>query len=119
MYVDCFVVPVKKNNLKKYVAFERKMAKIFLKYGALSVTEAVADDVKPGKRTSFPQAVKLAEDETVVVAWIAFKNRKARDACMKKCMEDPTMSSIPASEWPFDGKRMFFGGFKSILSLGE
>lgn len=115
MYVDCFVVPVKKKNLKRYTADARRWAKIWLKYGALSVTECAADDVKAGKVTSFPQAVKLKKDELVVTSWITFKNRKARDVIMKKVMTDPAMAASDPKDWPFDGQRMFWGGFKPIV----
>jgi uncharacterized protein YbaA (DUF1428 family) len=117
MYIDAFVVPVKKTKLKAYTAHAKAWAKVWLKYGALSVVEAAADDVKPGKVTSYPQSVKLKKDETIVVSYICFKSRKARDACMKKAMRDPLMAQMDPKDWPFDGQRMFFGGFKSIVDV--
>ena len=62
---------------------------MWMKHGALSYVEAVADDVKPGKSTSFPQSVKLKDGETVIFAWITYKSRKHRDQVNAKVMKDP------------------------------
>ncbi len=65
-YVDGFVVPVPKKNLAAYRRLARKTGTIWKECGALDFVECVADDVKPGKYTSFPQSVKLKPDEVVV-----------------------------------------------------
>ncbi|UPG85030.1 DUF1428 domain-containing protein [Luteibacter aegosomatis] len=115
-YVDGFVCPVPEDKLGEYRRMAKKAGKIWMELGALSYHECVADDVKPGKVTSFPQAVKLKPGEVVVFSWIVYKNRRERDRIMKKVMEHPGFA-----EWsdpknlPFDGKRMFFGGFKPIV----
>lgn len=116
-YVDGFVVPVPIKNLTAYRAMARKFGKIWIEYGALQYTECVADDVKPGKVTSFPQSVKLKPDETVVFSWIVYKSRKHRDSVNAKVMKDPRVAGMDPKSMPFDGKRMFWGGFKSIVSL--
>jgi len=117
-YVDGFVLPVPKKNLKKYQALSKKCGKIWKEFGALEYVECVADDVKPGKWTSFPQSVKLKKDEVVVFSWIVYKSRKERDAINKKVMADPRLSAMMAGkDMPFDGKRMIYGGFKTFLSL--
>ena len=116
-YVDGFVVPVPIKNLTAYCAMARKFGKIWIEYGALQYTECVADDVKPGKVTSFPQSVKLKPDETVVFSWIVYKSRKHRDSVNAKVMKDPRVAGMDPKSMPFDGKRMFWGGFKSIVSL--
>jgi uncharacterized protein YbaA (DUF1428 family) len=116
-YVDGYVVPVPKKNLKAYLAMARTVGKVWKDYGALEYVECVADDVKPGKWTSFPRSVKLKKDETVIFAYAAFKNRKHRDAVMGKSVKDPRSAKIMASKMPFDGKRMIFGGFKVQISL--
>lgn len=115
-YIDGFVVPVPKAQLEAYRKLSRKCGKIWMEYGALQYVECAADDVKPGKLTSFPQSVKLKADETVVFAWIAYRSRKHRDTVNAKVMADPRMSKLP-QEMPFDGKRMFWGGFKTIVQL--
>jgi uncharacterized protein YbaA (DUF1428 family) len=117
-YVDGFIIPVPKKNLKTYRAMAVKTGKIWLEYGALEVHECVADDVKPGKWTSFPQAVKLKPDEVVVFSWIVYKSRSQRDRVNAKVMKDPRLAKMmEGKDMPFDGKRMIFGGFKPILSL--
>ena len=92
-YVDGFVLPVPMKNLAAYRKMASKAGKMWMKYGALSYFEAVADDVKPGKSTSFPQSVKLKEGETVIFAWITYKSRKHRDQVNAKVMKDPIMAN--------------------------
>ena len=116
-YVDGFVVPVPKKNLAAYRAMARKAGKIWKEHGALEYVECVADDVKPGKWTSFPQSVKLKPTETVVFAWITYKSRKDRDRINAKVMADPRLGGMDPSTMPFDGKRMIFGGFRTILEV--
>lgn len=116
-YVDGFIVPLPKKNLAAYKKFARKVGKIWIEHGALAYVECIADDVKPGKLTSFPQSVKLKADEVVVFSWISFKSRRDRDRVNKLVMNDPRVDNM--SGMPFDGKRMIFGGFKRIVSLGE
>jgi uncharacterized protein YbaA (DUF1428 family) len=117
-YVDGYVLPVPKKNVAAYRRMARKAAKIWKEYGALEVVECVADDVKPGKSTSFPQAVKLKPDEVVVFSWIVYTSRTARDRINKKVMADPRLASMMDPKKPvFDGRRMFWGGFKPIVQL--
>jgi uncharacterized protein YbaA (DUF1428 family) len=115
-YVDGFVVPVPKRKLANYLRMARLGAKLWREHGALEYVECVADDVKKGKHTSFPQAVKLKSGETVVFSYIVYKTRKHRDAVMKKVMNDPRLAEfMDPKKMPFDGKRMFWGGFKTIV----
>ncbi len=115
-YVDGFVLPVPKKKLAAYKRMARLAAKVWREHGALEYYEALADDVKPGKVTSFPQAVKLRAGETVIFAWVIYKSRKDRDRVMAKVMADPRLASMMDSKkLPFDGKRMFWGGFKTII----
>jgi len=116
-YVDGFVLPIPKKNLVAYRGVARKAGKIWKEYGALEYVECVADDVKPGKLTSFPQSVKLKPNETVVFAWITYKSRKDRDRINAKVMADPRITNMGPEAMPFDGKRMFFGGFKAFVEL--
>ena len=118
LYVDGYVVPVKTARLDEYKRVARKAGKIWLEYGALEVHECVADDVKPGKWTSFPQAVKLKDDEVVVFSYIIYKSRRARDSINAKVMADPRLAAMmDPKSMPMDGKRMFWGGFKSLVKL--
>lgn len=116
-YVDGFVLPVPISNLAAYKKLARVAGKVWRELGALAYTECLADDVKPGKTTSFPQAVKLKDGEIVVLAWIVYKSRKQRDQITAKAMADPRLAAWNAENMPFDGKRMFWGGFKPFLSL--
>jgi uncharacterized protein YbaA (DUF1428 family) len=115
-YVDGFVVPVPRKSLKAYRAMAKKASKIWREHGALEVVECVADDVKKGKWTSFPQAVKLKPGEVVVFSWIVYKSRSARDRTLAKVMKDARLADMmDPKKMPFDGKRMIYGGFKSIV----
>ena len=117
-YVDGFVLPVPKKNLAAYRRMAPKAGKIWREFGALHYMECVADDVKVGKVTSFPQAVKLKPDEVVVFSWIIFASRRERDRVNKKVMGDPRLASMmDPKALPFDGRRMFWGGFKPMVEL--
>jgi uncharacterized protein YbaA (DUF1428 family) len=115
-YVDGFVLPVPKAKLGDYRKMARLGGKVWREHGALAYVECVEDDVKPGKLTSFPQSVKLKKGEVVVFAWVVYKSRRDRDRVMKKVMSDPRLQMDP-KKMPFDGKRMFWGGFKPIVEL--
>ena len=115
-YVDGFVLAVPKKNKAVYTRLARKAAKVWRDHGALEVWECWADDVKPGKSTSFPQAVKLKPSELVVFSWIVFPSRKARDRINAKVMKDPRLADMmDFKKLPFDAKRMIYGGFKTIV----
>lgn len=117
-YVDGFVLPVPKRNLDAYRRMARLAGKVWRDHGALEYVECVADDVKSGKVTSFPQSVKLKAGEVVVFAWIVYKSRKHRDAVNKKVMKDPRLAPMmDPKKMPFDAMRMFWGGFRPFLEL--
>lgn len=115
-YVDGYVVPVPKKNVAAYRRMAQKAGKVWRDHGALEFVECVADDVKPGKQTSFPQSVKLKAGETVVFSWIVFKSRAHRDRVNAKVMKDPRLGNMmDPKAMPFDAKRMFWGGFKVLV----
>ncbi len=117
-YVDGFVVPVPKRKLEAYRRIARKAGKIWREHGALDYKECVADDVKPGKHTSFPQSVKLKPGETVMFSWIVYKSRAHRDRVNAKVMKDKRLKPMmDPKAMPFDGKRMFWGGFKVLVDM--
>ena len=116
-YVDGFIVPVPKKNLKAYRAMARKAGKVWREHGALDYRECVAEDVKVGKLTSFPRSVKMKPNETVVFSWITYKSRKHRDSVNAKVMKDPRLASMmDPKAMPFDGKRMIYGGFDVFVT---
>lgn len=117
-YVDGFVVPVPSKNMDAYREMSIRCGKIWREHGALEYRECVGDDVKPGKLTSFPQAVNLEPGEVVVFSWIVYESRAARDAVNEKVMSDPRMADMMKPEnTPFDGKRLIYGGFEMMLDL--
>ena len=93
-YIDGFVIPLPKKNLAAYTKVARLCAKIWLEHGAIGYCEALADDVKVGKLTSFPRAVQKKATETVIFSWITFKSRKERDRVNAKVLADPRMKEI-------------------------
>ncbi len=96
----------------------KKAGKIWREHGALQFRESVADDVKVGKRTSFPRSVKLKPNETVMFSYIVYKSRAQRDRVMAKVMKDKRLAKLmQAKPWPFDAKRMIYGGFKVLVDF--
>jgi uncharacterized protein YbaA (DUF1428 family) len=119
-YVDGFVLPLPKRNLKAYRRLSTKAGKIWREHGAVDYWECVADDVKPGKLTSFPRSVKLKSGETVLFSWIVFKSRAHRDQVNAKVIADPRLGKMmDAKAAPFDARRMIYGGFKSLVRLPQ
>jgi len=117
-YIDGFVIAVATANKQAFLDHARRFDPCFIEYGATRVVEAWGDDVPAGKVTDFARSVQARSDETVVFAWVEWPDKATRDAGMKKMMEDPRMD--PASNpMPFDGKRMIFGGFESLLDISK
>ena len=118
-YIDGFLIPIPKKNLPAYRLMARKAGKVWMEYGALQYVECVDDDVKPGKLTSFPQAVQLKKGEVVAFSYIVYRSRKHRDSVNKQVMADPRIEAMMPDrmKMPFDAKRMMFGGFKPIVAF--
>lgn len=117
-YVDGFVVPVPKRKLAAYRRASSRMGKIMREYGALEFRECAADDVKWGKRTSFPRSVQQKPGETVFFSYIAFKSRAHRDQVNARVMKDKRVAAMmDPKTFPFDAKRMIYGGFKVVVDL--
>ncbi len=115
-YVDGFVVPVPKRKLGAYRRMSQKAGRVWRSHGALEFRESVADDVKFGKRTSFPRSVKRKPGETVVFSWIVYKSRAHRDRVNAKVMKDKRLAGMmDLKALPFDAKRMIYGGFKIVV----
>jgi uncharacterized protein YbaA (DUF1428 family) len=115
-YVDGFLVAVPKAKIEAYKEVATLAGKVWMEHGALSFVECVADDVPNGELTSFPRAVMLKDDEVVVFSWITYASRAARDEINKKVMEDPRLKA-QMEDMPFDGKRMIYGGFQSVVEF--
>lgn len=106
---------VKTGEKDAYRGFAERMVPVFKKHGALSLVECWGDDVPGGDVTSFPMAVKCAEDETVVFSWIIWPDKAAREAGNKGAMAEMETAGITMEDVPFDGKRMIFGGFEVLV----
>jgi uncharacterized protein YbaA (DUF1428 family) len=115
-YIDGFVIPVPNEKRRAYLEVAAQAAPIFKKHGALRVVECWGDDVPDGKWTDFKRSVDAKPGENVVFSWIEWPSKEARDAGMKKAMEDMPMKP---EDMPFDGKRMIFGGFAPLLDTSE
>lgn len=115
-YVDGFVLAVPNDKLDAYKKMAQTAGEVWKEHGALSFVECVADDVPYGELTSFPRAVQQKEGETVVFSWITYESREERDRINGLVMEDPRIKDQGA-DMPFDGKRMIYGGFRSIVEL--
>ena len=117
VYVDGFVVPVPKKNVKAYKKMATGMGKVWLEHGALDYVECMGDDVPAGQTTSFAKSVKLKKGEVVFFSWATYKSRSDRNRVMKKVMADPRVAKLMGDHMPFDGMRMFWGGFKPVVNL--
>jgi uncharacterized protein YbaA (DUF1428 family) len=116
-YIDGFLLPVPKKNVEAYKQFSENAGKIWREHGALEYIECIGDDVKSGKVTSFPQAVKLEPDETVVFAWIVYESREHRDRVNAAVMSGPRMAGMDPKSFPFDGMRLIWGGFEVFVEV--
>ena len=116
-YTDGFVVPVPEAKTDAYQQLASKMAKVFRQHGATRVIEAIGDDVPKGQVTDFYRAVKADEGEGVVFSFIEWPDKQTRDEAWAKIMADESLR--PQGDMPFDGKRMFWGGFDKIVDTAE
>ena len=117
-YIDGFVMAVPTANKDKFIAHANSGDNAFMEYGATRVIECWGDDVPNGKLTDFHRAVQAKPEETVVFSWIEWPDKATRDAGMKKMEEDPRMDP-QKNPFPFDGKRMIYGGFAPVVELGK
>lgn len=116
-YIEGFITPVPTANRDAYLAHARQAEALINEFGATRMVEAWADDVPDGKVTDFRKAVQATDDETVLFSWFEYPDKAARDAANAKMMADPRMEDM-AKDMPFDGRRMIYGGFASIVDTG-
>ncbi|HEY0926008.1 DUF1428 domain-containing protein [Brevundimonas sp.] len=116
-YVDGFVLAVPRDRIDEYREFSRKAGEVWKEYGARQYVECVADDVPYGELTSFPRAVQAKDNEAVVFSWITYDSRAHRDSVNAQVMEDPRIKGSGMGDAPFDGKRMIYGGFTTLLEM--
>jgi uncharacterized protein YbaA (DUF1428 family) len=117
-YVDGFLIPLPKKNQAAYKKMARRFGKVCIELGATQYHECIANDVKPGKLTSFPRALKLKPGEVVMFSWVTYPSKAVRDKVNKKIMKDPRLADMmDPKTLPFDGKRMIYGGFRTFVEL--
>jgi uncharacterized protein YbaA (DUF1428 family) len=117
-YVDGFVIPVPKKNLKAYVRMASKAGEVWKEHGALEYLECAGDDVNPQFGLPFPKIAKVKPGEAVVFSFIVYKSRAHRDSVNAKVMKDPRIAGMmDGKKMPFDVKRMAYGGFKVLVDL--
>ncbi len=118
-YIDGFVIAVPTAARQRFIDHARHFDALFLELGALRVVECWGDDVPDGKLTDFRRAVQATADETVAFSWVEWPDKATRDAAMQKMREDPRMdpSNPDNPPMPFDGKRMIFGGFETVVEM--
>lgn len=115
-YVDGYVLPVPKKNLKAYRRIAQQAAKLWREHGALDYKECVGDDLTTKMGVPFPKHAKVKAGETVIFAYIVFKSRAHRDRVNAKVMKDPRIHDMcDPKDMPFDHKRMVYGGFKVLV----
>lgn len=114
-YVDGFVIPIKKGNIKAYKKMASLGCKLWMEYGALDYYECVGDDLKVKWGWTFPKMCRLKSNETVVFAFIVFKSKAHRNQVNAKVMKDPRMN-MDGIKMPFDMKRFAVGGFRVLVN---
>ena len=117
-YVDGFVIPLPKKNLKAYQKMAELAGKVWKEHGALEYRECVGDDLQTKMGIPFPKCAKTRPGETVVFSWIVYKSRAHRDKVNAKVMKDPRLTEgMDMKKMPFDVKRMVYGGFETLVDL--
>ena len=112
-YIEGFVAAVPTTNKAEYVKHAKDSVAYFKKLGATRVVECWGDDVPKGVLTDFYKATQAKEGETPIFSWVEYPDRATRDAANEKMRADSSMTSTPM---PFDGKRMFWGGFEQVVN---
>ena len=113
-YVQGFVTPVPTANREKYLEQASNAVPVFRQFGVTRIVEGWGDDVPKGKLTDFQGAVQARDDETVVFSWMEYPDKATYEAATEKMKYDPRMKEM-FSDLPFDGKRVIFGGFDTIV----
>ncbi|WP_265587238.1 DUF1428 domain-containing protein [Sphingomicrobium arenosum] len=111
-YVSGFLVPVETGRKEEYIEAAKQAWPLFKDYGAIAQVEAWGDKVPDGKLTDFNRAVALQEGEEVVFSWILWPDKESSERCDASMDTDDRWKKLAM---PFDGKRMIYGGFNTIV----
>lgn len=117
-YVDFIVVPLKRGKEQEYKKICETFASFMKNHGLVAYCEAIADEVPHGKVTDFYRAVQATDDETVVAAFCTWPDKTSRDKAWEAFMKEPNIHS-GQDGGVFDGKKMFYGGFKPLFQFGK
>ena len=123
-YIDGFVLPIPKLNIKEYRNASKKIAQIWKEHGAIAYVEYVGDDLFLEGVKSFPETLKAKNDELIVFGWVVFPSKSIRDNANKTVPEDPRMTKLVAplvdpKKLIFDASRMVYGGFKPLVQVNS
>ena len=83
----------------------------------MRVFEGWGDDLPDGKVTDYKRAVQAEAGENVVYSYVQWPDKATRDAAWQALMNDPSLQ--PGGDMPFNGQRMFWGGFEPILDTAN
>lgn len=119
-YIDGFVIAVPSANRQAFIDHARTIDQMFIEHGALRVVESWGDNVPHGTVTDFHRAVQAKSDETVAFAWIEWPDKATRDAGMarfEELMKTDPRCDPEKNPMPFDGMRMIYGQFATVVDL--
>ena len=114
-YMDGLIVPIRDDKVADYTKMAETFARKAKALGAIGSLEALGDGLEHGKVTDFYKAVQAEVGENVIFSFVIWPDKATRDKGWEKIMADPEMQP-GAQPMPFDGKRMFWGGFKPIVN---
>ena len=127
VYVNGFVIPIAKKNLRAYRKMARDAGKVWMKHGALEYCECVAEDFKVNmdptdkSKVGFPFRKKfnLKPSETILFSWIVYRSKSHRNKVDAKVMKDPgmNMENFDMKSMPFDIRKMLLAGFAPIVKM--
>lgn len=117
MIVQGFVIPVPEGKYDAFLKTAESFDAKLMEWGALEVVECWEEDVPDGKQTDFRRSVAAEAGEKIVFSWVIWPDKATKDAAHEKMMSDPIMEEL--GEMPFDGKRMIFGDFRPVVTLGR
>jgi uncharacterized protein YbaA (DUF1428 family) len=116
-YVDGFVIPIPKKNVKAYRRIAQLAGKVWREHGALEYFECEGEDLNTKMGVPFTRLARSKPGETVFFSFIVYKSRAHRDRVNAKVMQDKRITGMGDKAMPFDMKRMAYGGFKALVDM--
>jgi uncharacterized protein YbaA (DUF1428 family) len=126
-YIDCYLVPVPRENMAAYEELARVSQAVAKECGAVRVRDCWLDEAGPEASSyhatearqesknyqGFAKAAGASGGEAVAVSFVEWPSKEVRDAGMQKLTSDPRMQFQDRPQ-VFDGRRLVAGGFKPI-----